>query len=315
MATIEEPDRAMTQLYNLARGHALSQGRNYIALEDVPLVVKVVLSTASIEKVTAHRTMTELKALSLVDMKKESGATNSEYQITLDPEFDWFLAKEFLQLREGFVPSDNSEYLNKSKNGTEAVVDNEHEEKIPPSIQENDDSDSTTVTQDNDGTMEKEELEENLPLTTANLIPFNQQLEEKNTLTTPHCDYSEHEEKITNITQKINSGSEDNNNIQQQAEEKENSEVVGGNFSSSYKDKEPIFFDVFEELSKDNNDNNNGGLVDYENLRLRLISTGKFFAGDAVLIIDYMERTGQIEETGFHLYYRKHTDNGDGSKL
>jgi predicted ArsR family transcriptional regulator len=241
MATIEEPDRAMTQLYNLARGHALSQGRNYIALEDVPLVVKVVLSTASIEKVTifdlllahkgkmttsrianslnisnhtAHRTMTELKALSLVDMKKESGATNSEYQITLDPEFDWFLAKEFLQLREGFVPSDNSEYLNKSKNGTEAVVDNEHEEKIPPSIQENDDSDSTTVTQDNDGTMEKEELEENLPLTTANLIPFNQQLEEKNTLTTPHCDYSEHEEKITNITQKINSGSEDSNRQQ-----------------------------------------------------------------------------------------------------
>jgi len=287
-------------LYNLARGHALSQGRNYIALEDdIPLVVKVVLSTASIERVTifdlllahkgkmttsqianslnisnhtAQRTMTELKALGLVDMKKESDATNSEYQITLDPEFDWFLTKEFLQLREGFVPSDNSEFLNKSKNATETVVDNEHEEKIPstseqiseakdlleekipPSIQENDDSDSTTVIKDNDGMMEKAEHEENLPLTTANLIPFNQQ----------------------------------------------------------YKDKEPIFFDVFEELS---NDNGNGGLVDYENLRLRLISTGKFFAGDAVLIIDYMERTGQIEETGFHLYHRKHTDNGDGSKL
>jgi HTH domain len=158
MATIEEPDRAMTQLYNLARGHALSQGRNYIALEDIPLVVKVVLSTASIERVTifdlllahkgkmttsrianslnisnhtAHRTMTELKALGLVDMKKESDATNSEYQITLDAEFDWFLTKEFLQLREGFVPSDNSKYLNKSKNATEAVVDNELEEKIP----------------------------------------------------------------------------------------------------------------------------------------------------------------------------------------
>ena len=29
---IEEPDRAITQLRNLARGHALSQGRNYITI-------------------------------------------------------------------------------------------------------------------------------------------------------------------------------------------------------------------------------------------------------------------------------------------
>ena len=98
------------------------------------------------------------------------------------------------------VPSDNSEYLNKSKKGTTKAVDNELEEKIPPCIQENDNSDSTTVAQDNDRMMEKEELEENLPLT-ANLIPFNQQLEEKNTLTTSHSDYSKHEEKIINITQ------------------------------------------------------------------------------------------------------------------
>jgi hypothetical protein len=52
MATIEECDRAITQPYNLARGHALSQGRNYITLEDIPLIIKVVLSTASIERVT-----------------------------------------------------------------------------------------------------------------------------------------------------------------------------------------------------------------------------------------------------------------------
>ena len=72
---------------------------------DVPLVVKMVLSTASIERVTIfdlldqrankgkmttsqianslnisnhtdHRTMTELKALGLVDMKKESDVTS-----------------------------------------------------------------------------------------------------------------------------------------------------------------------------------------------------------------------------------------------
>jgi hypothetical protein len=68
---------------------------------------------------------------------------------------------------------------------------------------------------------------------------------------------------------------------------------------------------VFNELSNDNN----GRLVDYENLRLRLISTGKFFAGDAVLIIKHMERTGQIEETGLHLYRRKTEPHIiDGSK-
>ncbi len=49
--TIEEPDRAMTQLLNLAKGHALSQGRNYLTLEDIPLLIKVVLSTATIERV------------------------------------------------------------------------------------------------------------------------------------------------------------------------------------------------------------------------------------------------------------------------
>ena len=95
MATIEEPDRAMTQLRNLARGHALLHGRNYLTTADISLIIKVVLSTASIERVrvldllienngilttsqitgalnttnpTAKRTMTEFKALGLVEM-------------------------------------------------------------------------------------------------------------------------------------------------------------------------------------------------------------------------------------------------------
>jgi hypothetical protein len=352
MATIEERDRAMIQLYNLARGHALSQGRNSITLDDIPLVVKVVLSTASIERVTifdlllahkgkmttsqianslnisnptTHRTMIELKALGLVDMKKETEAINSEFQITLDAKFDWFLTKEFLQLREGFVPSNNSEYLNKNKKvvTTTAAAENECEEKIPPSSadakdqlqekippssQENNDSDSSVV-KDNDGIMEMKR-EEKIPLTNANLIPFNQVLKEKNTLTTPNYESSKHKEKITNITQKINN----NNNNNRQQVGKENSEVVGGDFSLSYKDKdkEPTFLDVFEEMSNDNG----SGLVDYENLRLRLISTGKFFAGDAVMMIEHMEMTGKIEETGFHLYRRKDAPhNGDGNKL
>lgn len=95
---IEEPDRAIQQLVNLSRGHALSQGRNYITMQDVPLIIKVVLSSAAsiarvtifdlllasggklttskieeflnVSKPTALRTMTELKALGLVDMSE-----------------------------------------------------------------------------------------------------------------------------------------------------------------------------------------------------------------------------------------------------
>ena len=40
---VENPSRANQQLYNLARGHALSHGRNYITGEDISLVIKVVL--------------------------------------------------------------------------------------------------------------------------------------------------------------------------------------------------------------------------------------------------------------------------------
>jgi predicted transcriptional regulator len=80
----------------LARGHALQRGRKHITLEDVPIVVKTVISTAHIDRVAvfslltslpegklttdqiikflnksrhyALKTMTEFKAIGLVDM-------------------------------------------------------------------------------------------------------------------------------------------------------------------------------------------------------------------------------------------------------
>jgi DNA-binding Lrp family transcriptional regulator len=140
MAIKEECDRAIRQLYNLARGHALSQGRNYTTLEDIPLIIKVVLSTASIERVTifdlllayngtmtttqiadslnisqptALRTMTELKALGLVQMI--NGDPNTAAKITLDSQFSWVFDQQFVELRNGFVPSDNSEYMKKER--------------------------------------------------------------------------------------------------------------------------------------------------------------------------------------------------------
>ena len=140
-AVMEEPDRAVTQLRNLARGHALSTGRRYITIEDIPMIVKVVLSTASIErtnifdlliafkgklttlqitislnisKPTAERTMAEFQALGLVTVAK-GPHDNSEVVMTLNPEYDWFLKEEFLKLREGFVPADYSEYIKMTK--------------------------------------------------------------------------------------------------------------------------------------------------------------------------------------------------------
>ena len=145
MATIEEPDRAMTQLRNLARGHALLQGRNYITTADISLIIKVVLSTASIERVkvidllienngilttsqitgalnttnpTAKRTMTEFKALGLVEMF-DSEYSNSEKKITLIEKFEWLLTKEFKLYRQGFIPLDNSECLKTKDTATE----------------------------------------------------------------------------------------------------------------------------------------------------------------------------------------------------
>jgi hypothetical protein len=127
LATIEDPSRAITQLRNLARGHALSQGRTCITLHDIPLLIKVVFSTASQERVrvfelliecggslitsqiteslntsnnTAKRTMAELKAVGLVTVGDATGYSGSpEKQITLKDEYSWFISKDFSSVR------------------------------------------------------------------------------------------------------------------------------------------------------------------------------------------------------------------------
>jgi hypothetical protein len=46
--------------------------------------------------------------------------------------------------------------------------------------------------------------------------------------------------------------------------------------------------------------------VEYDKLQERLISTGKFFASEAFMMIEHMEQTGKIEQTGdYHLYRLK----------
>ena len=56
---------------------------------------------------------------------------------------------------------------------------------------------------------------------------------------------------------------------------------------------------VFKELS-----NNNNGVVSYYNLQERLVATGQFFVGEAVLMIEHMEKIEKIEKTGDYNVYR-----------
>ncbi len=164
---IEERGRAVTQLYNLARGHALSQGRNFITIEDISLLVKVVLSTASIERVkvfdlllerdgrlstsqitkgltisnpTARRTMAEFKGLGIINMVGESEDEGNEQQLydntektmTLKPEFRWFLSEGFRKLREGYTPDLEHYFANdRSDDEKQQLTKAELKEKTP----------------------------------------------------------------------------------------------------------------------------------------------------------------------------------------
>ena len=134
---IEDPSRAITSLANLSKGHASLTGRNHITIDDIPILIKVVLSTAPIERVmvfdlllshngelttskitgslkmshpTAIRTMRELEVLELVDSHKGPDFDNAPISIRLKKEFDWFLTEEFKSLRGEFVPDGKSKY-------------------------------------------------------------------------------------------------------------------------------------------------------------------------------------------------------------
>jgi hypothetical protein len=62
-------------------------------------------------------------------------------------------------------------------------------------------------------------------------------------------------------------------------------QVEGINFSPNYEEKEAIFQPIFEELSNQGNSS-----VDYYNLQERLLLTGKFYAGESGLMIEYMKK-------------------------
>ena len=114
----EDPERATRYLYNLIRGFALCQGRNYIIEDDVSIIKQIVMSSAAKERVellkllianngevtvtqlmeargvtrtTALKTMKLLEILGLVDEIKVPGSTKHVSAIRLKDHFRWIL--------------------------------------------------------------------------------------------------------------------------------------------------------------------------------------------------------------------------------
>lgn len=122
---VEDPSRAVVMLRNLALGNAISQGRDYINLQDASLIINVALSTTTkarseliqlllkksgelttsmivnenkISAPFAKKTMRELAALGIVDISTVAGYNNSELKITLKDEYGWFKDQDFHKL-------------------------------------------------------------------------------------------------------------------------------------------------------------------------------------------------------------------------
>jgi hypothetical protein len=225
------------------------------------LTTSEIIKSLNITAHTAHRTMTELNALGLVDGIGLAEKSNTEKKIKLKNEFSWFLSEEFQRLRESF------DYVQEEQQQRPGEEQPEHEEKNPLSSQKNEDVISTEEVTD-----EHEEHEEN---------------------------ESELEEKIPPTN--------DNNSSLSTADTSLEPKKLEIKFTPDYNEKEPVFWRVIDELSND-------GLVDYDKLHERLVSTGQLFVGEAVPMIEHMEKIGRIEKTEDYNIYRikESSPNGKG---
>jgi hypothetical protein len=160
---IEDPSRAVILLRNIAIGHAVSQGRDHLSISDIPIAIKVALSTAPLRRVKvldlllrkgyngeittsqithhlsisqpiATKTMRELDALGIAKIFTVGNYSNSELKIKLKSEFEWFKSPQFLKLKEEFVPTYEDEFENQIDSINEYAVNNNKIDK------DNDDS-------------------------------------------------------------------------------------------------------------------------------------------------------------------------------
>ena len=164
---IEQPDRASNAFYNLARGHAVLFGRNYVTDEDLPVVIAVALSSASRDRVelfkrlldcdgkqnteqfmesakvsrsTALKEMKSLSILGLVDIFDEQLETKPVKTIKLKNEYGWFLSLEFKKYMREFDASlspKNSKLSHKEnleKNTMSNTLDEHFEDAPSPDL-------------------------------------------------------------------------------------------------------------------------------------------------------------------------------------
>lgn len=164
---IEQPDRASNAFYNLARGHAVLWGRNYITDEDLPVVVAVALSSASRDRVelfkkllecngkqnteqfmesskvsrsTALKEMKSLSILGLVDLYDEEYNTKYVRTIKLKKEYDWFLSLEFQKHMSRFDASligKNSKLSQQDNLENNTMCTNDEQKKIDVDFDDN----------------------------------------------------------------------------------------------------------------------------------------------------------------------------------
>lgn len=127
--TIEGPDRLSTILFNLARGHALINGRTHLTFEDLTPIIEIGLSSMpddrrqviqllldssagfitsseieqklSVSRPTARAIMKILAVLGIGN--QEEGVGQSPHTLTLAEEFQWARSEEFRSLRASEV--------------------------------------------------------------------------------------------------------------------------------------------------------------------------------------------------------------------
>lgn len=128
----EDPSRASNAFYNLARGHAVIHGRNYIIKDDLSVVIPTAMSSAPRERVelfrylvelngtintdefmqyagvsraTALKEMEKMNVLGLVRKESINSVTKPVNTVKLRDEFSWFLSDEFKRYWKKFQDS------------------------------------------------------------------------------------------------------------------------------------------------------------------------------------------------------------------
>lgn len=107
---IEEPERAIATLYNIARGYAIINDRNYITKEDIKVISKIVLSSMPYDRSLIFNILKEKKGVI------EAELISSELKCSIDTAHKIMKTLEVLEivdLEEYNVHSERGEDLSK----------------------------------------------------------------------------------------------------------------------------------------------------------------------------------------------------------